>query len=390
MRLQGLPLELASYPAEVIPNRRFLGVDLRRWEAIYLPGSLTSLLDERPTQIQEFIEDDNRGAILPESVVTLDGMEFYLSVKGVGSTIDPYSWRPLDRVYAAELSDDPAVRERLRRRPAQPSDRVITGEVWLRGSPYGGQGLDHALTALKVSERADLTSVAGFRIAPVVRVALLPPMLEEELRTIHWYRKYRGRFVQEIRLVPSNVRIYFHGRSTVGRDIRHVFDLFSIDSDARALRFEANFVRSTVAMLTLLARTLTFDPQRGNYHGLDFDDVWLDKDAVMAPDGTAFFVDLEGIRDQTLDRDMVRERIDDQIHRSLYELTFAYEQIEGERQRRFGGPASRKGRFEGILREALRDDPFVRVHSTPTGVDLLIRNNCEEESLCTTFRAVEG
>lgn len=390
MRLQGLPLELSSYPAEVIPNRQFQGADLKSWESIYLPGSMTSLMEERPIQTQEFIEDDNRGAILPRSVATLDGTEFFLSVKGVGSTIDPYSWRPLDRAYAADLSDDPGVRERLRRHPPQPSDRMITGEVWLRGSPYGGQGLDHAMTALRVSERADLTSVGGFRIAPVVRICLLPATLERELRSIHWYRKYEGRFVQELRLVPSNVRIYFHGRSTLGRDARHIFELFSIDSNARALRFETNFVRSTVAMLTLLARTLTFDAGQGKYHGLDFDDVWLDKDAVMAPDGTTFFVDLEGIREEAFDKEMVREKIDDQIHRSLYELTFAYEQIEEERQRRFGGPVSRKGQFEGILREAVRDDPFVRVRSAGGAVDLLIRNNCEEESLCTTFRAVEG
>jgi hypothetical protein len=142
-------------------------------------------------------------------------------------------------------------------------------------------------------------------------------------------------------------------------------------------------------MLTLFARTMTFDPARGLYHGLDFDDVWLDKDAVLAPDGTAYFVDLEGIVERALDRGAVREKIDDQIHRSLYELTFAYEQIEAERIRRFGSGGSRKGHFEAVLREAVKSDPYVALRQEGGNLDLLIRNNSEEESLYTKFRAVD-
>jgi hypothetical protein len=390
MKLTGMPLELSSYPAECITNRRFRDFNLGPLEAVYLPGALTDLIESAPRNTQQFIEDDNRGAILPDSVATLDGTEFFLSIKGVGSTIDPYSWRPLDRAYAAELSDDPMVQERLRRRPATSSDRIITGEVWLRGSPYGGQGLDLATTALHVSERADLTSVAGFLIAPVVKIARLPEPLEAQLRSIHWYRKFRGPMVQEIRLVPSNIRIYFHGRTTLGQSVRHIFDLFSIDSSARALQFETNFVRSTIAMLTLFARTMTFDDSRGQYVGLDFDDVWLDKDAVIAPHGAAYFVDLEGVAELALDKDKVREKIEDQMHRSLYELTFAYEQIEEERRRRFGAGGSRKGHFAGVLREALRGDPFVDVLADAGNVDLLIQNACGEESFTLRFRAVDA
>jgi hypothetical protein len=390
MKLVGMPLELASYPAHCLTNRRFRAHDLARLDRFHLPRALTSLLDEAPIDTRQFVEDDNRGAILPESVATLNGIEFFLSLKGVGSTIDPYSWRALDRSYAADLSDDPTVQERLRRQPAEPSDRIITGEVWLRGSPYGGQGLDHASTALKVSERADLTSLAGFLIAPVVKICLLPELLEAQLRSIHWYRKYHGRMVQELRLVPSNVRIYFHGRNTVGHNIRHIFDVFSIDSNARALRFETNFVRTTVAMLTLFARTMTFDSTRGKYLGFDFDDVWLDKDAVLAPDGSVYFVDLEGVVEAVLDKDMIREKIEDQVHRSLYELTFAYEQIEGERRRRFGAGGTRKGHFGDVLREALKADPFVDVQTDGGNVDLLIRNACDEESFYTKFRAVDA
>ncbi|MGB6442744.1 MAG: hypothetical protein WBF81_05555, partial [Thermoplasmata archaeon] len=346
MRLTGVPLELAEYPGESVTNAQFRGFDLARWDRFYLPSPLTALLPDPPGETRRFIEDDNRSAILPDSVVTLDGTEFFLSVKGVGSTVDPYSWRTLDRTYAAELSDDPDVAARLRRAPAVGPDRIITGELWLRGSPYGGQGLEHATTALRVSEMADLTTIAGFRIAPVVKVSLLPTPLEEQLRHIHWYRKFPGRMVQELRLVPSNVRVFFHARSTVGNTIRQVYDQFSVDSNARALAFETNFLSSTVAMLTLFARTLTYDAARGRYSGLDFHDVWLDKDAVVAPDGSVYFVDLEGIDPVSVEENEVPEKVEDQIYRSLYEMMFAYEQIERERVRRFGGEGSRKGQFE--------------------------------------------
>ena len=57
---------------------------------------------------------------------------------------------------------------------------------------------------------ADLTSIHGFRIAAIVKIAFLPNDIENEIKKIYWYRKFRGRMVQETRLVPSNVRIYFH------------------------------------------------------------------------------------------------------------------------------------------------------------------------------------
>lgn len=389
MRLTGLPLELGAYPAETRPNPQFPSGIGAPFERFYLPRVLESLIDREPVDRREFIEDDNRGAILPDPIATLDGMPFYLSVKGIGAAVSPYSWRALDRVHGAELARDATVRERFSRPGPEGVERLITGELWLRGSPYGGQGLEHAETALRISERADLTTIHGFRIAPVVRIAFLPPDLEERLRSIYWYRQYRGRIVQELRLVPSNVRIYFHARHTIGNQVQHVFDLFRIDSNERALAFEVRFVRSTMAMLTLFARTLDPSGTEGRYRGLDFHDVWLDKDAVVAPDGTVFFVDLEGIEPVEVERARVREKIEDQVYRSLYELTFAYEQIEEERIRRFGGRVARQAQFEAILTEALREDPFLRLVESGGRLEFEIRNNCQEGSLYTRFQAVD-
>lgn len=385
-----MPLTLLGYPAETVTNRGFADRPLGQWDRCYLPPSVAGLLDGEPLETLEFIEDDNRSAILPDPVATIDGQELYLSVKGVGSTVDPYSWRALDRSYAAELSDDPEVQTRLRSKPPEAGERFLTGEAWLRGSPYGGQGLEHASTALRVSEEAHGTSLAGFRIAPVVKVCLLPQGLEDQLRSIHWYRKFSGRMAQELRLVPSNVRVYFHGRNTLGSNVRHVFDLFDVDTNERALRFETNFVRSAVAMLTLFARSLRFDPVRNRYRGLDFYDVWLDKDAVLAPDGTAFFVDLEGIEEVFVEPAEVREKIEDQVYRTLYEMMFAYEQIEGERTRRFGPGGSRRAHFAEVVRRAVADDRFVRPVEDGPHLTVSIRNACDEESFYTRFRLADG
>jgi hypothetical protein len=353
-----------------------------------LPVALAALTEAAVLGRRLFLEDDNRGAVSPEPVASLDGLPFYLSVKGIGSAVDPFAHRPLAPGAAAGLVSDPDTRRRLKL--ARDSDgRMITGELWLRGSPYGGQGLEHALAALRISEMADLTSLRGFRIGPVLKVCSLPADLEERVRGIYWYRKFRGPIVQELRLVPSNVRIYFHARTTLGAHVGHLFDRFGIDSDARALAFEVRFVRSAVAMLTLFARTLSFDGARERYAGLDFHDVWLDKDAVLAPDGTVFFVDLEGIDRVSVERDAVREKIEDQVYRSLYEFAFAYEQIEAERCRRFGRAPERKAHFESVLAEALRDDPYARPAREAGGTVLRIRTACAEESLNTDFPLVD-
>ncbi len=388
-----MPLTLAAYPARTTTSPQFEGFDLASLDRIYLPPAITGLVDERPTATWTLLEDDNRGAVSPDPVATLDGLGFHLSVKGVGSTIDPFSSRPLGRDLATELTDDPDVRRRLMHpsvpTPAGEPERIITGEMWLRGSPYGGQGLEHASIALRVAERADLTSIGGFLVAPVVKIAYVPKELEDRLKTIHWYRRFRGPIVQELRLVPSNVRIYFHAKNTVGSDVRHVFDLFGVDSNERALRFELMFIRSTVAMLTLFARTLRLDAARRRYYGLDFHDVWLDKDAVLAPNGSVYFVDLEGIEEDGVDRENVREKLEDQVYRSLYEFMFAYEQLEQERTRRFGRGGPRKAHLETLLNEALRDDRFVRVRTSSRGVEMQIRNLLVDEGLYTTFPLID-
>src|SRR6059036_3156084 len=81
----------------------------------------------------------------------------------------------------------------------------------------------------------------------------------------------------------------------------------------------------------------------------------------------------------------VREKIDDQIYRSLYEFVYAYEQIERERSARFGDMTDRKVQFEYLLRDALKDDEIVGLERTGSSLELIVGNILGEQSITTNF-----
>jgi hypothetical protein len=386
--MKGLPLNLNMFEApETLTNRHFQEFKMSEFERVYLPESMSPFTDLVPLGTKEFIADDNRGAVSNSPYLEIDGTDFYLSIKGTGSTTNPFSHQLLGKTEICNLLKDPALKERIVN-SEESAPRYLTGELWLRGSPYGGQGLQHATTSMRVSEMADVTSIHGFRVAPLVKIVFLPESLESEIKKIFWYRRFRGRIVQETRIVPSNVRIYFHSGSTVGGNISSIFDLFGIDENDKALEFLRNFVRSGIAFLTLFTRSVKSN-EDGTFSGLDFYDVWLDKDAVIAPDGTIYFVDLEGLEWITLEKEKVLEKIDDQIYRSLYEFIYAYEQIERERAARFGDVTDRRVQFEYLLRDALKDDEVIGFSRDGGSLELVIGNVLDERSIIGKFPIID-
>jgi len=383
-----LAINLNMYEAaEVMTNKHFEEFSMPDFEKVYLSESMAPLADRSPLGVKEFLVDDHRGAVSETPVLTMDGTEFYLSIKGIGSTTNPFSHQMFGPTEMSQMLKNSELRERLAN-SSWNTPRYITGELWLRGSPYGGQGLQHATVSMKVSEMADLTSIHGFRIAPLVKIVFLPENIENNIKQLYWYRRFRGRIVQETRLVPSNIRIYFHSGSTIGGNVDSIFDLFGIDTDDKALRFLQNFVKSGIAYLTLFVRTMAQN-QDGTYGGYDFYDVWLDKDAVLAPDGTVYFVDLEGLEWITIPKDRVQEKIHDQIYRSLYEFMYAYEQIERERSKRFGNTSDRKIQFEHVLKQALLDDEAVSVARRGESLELVVGNILGDESIIGNFPIID-
>ena len=384
MKMKGLPLYLDIYEtSEILTNRHFREFEMPEFERIYLPESMRPFTDLSPLGAKEFVVDDNRGAVSTSPAMNIDGTDFFLSVKGIGSTTNPFSHQLLGKSEICNLLNDTRLKDRIANSEGGAA-RYLTGELWLRGSPYGGQGFQHATTSMTVSEMADLTSINGFRIAPLVKTVFIPEDLENEIKKIYWYRRFAGRMVQEARLVPSNVRVYFHSGSTIGGNISSIFDLFGIDENDKAIEFLRNFVKSGIAFLTLFTRSIKSNND-GTFSGLDFYDVWLDKDAVLSPDGTIYFVDLEGLEWITVREKDIKEKIDDQIFRSLYEFMFAYEQIERERSARFGDVTDRKVQFEYLLREALKDDEVIDLERKGESLELIVGNILGEQNIIGKF-----
>jgi hypothetical protein len=398
MKLHGYPITLNAYESpKVITNKYFASYRVPDLERIYFPNSMKPFSDSDPLVTKEFLVDDNRSAVVPKPSATIDNMDFYQNVKGIGSSTDPFSRRPFREAEICSFVKNDNIASRIRRsREAVP--RYLTGELWSRGSPYGAQGLQYADIAMKAAEMATSpTSIHGFRIAPIVKIVFLPEDVERQISKIYWYRRFKLPMVQEERLVPSNVRIYFHSDHTLGDDTSWVFDLFEIDTSEKAVRFEINFLKSGMAVLTLFSRSIK-NNYNGTHSGLDFYDVWLDKDAVLAPDGTIYWADLEGLEWITVwDKDPanpdakspIEEKMEYQIYRCMYEFMYAYEQIEIERCKRFGVSTDRKTQFEYLLKEALREDEVIELVREPDCLDLNIGNILREEELTKKFTIID-
>jgi hypothetical protein len=390
MRLHGHPITLNAYKSPMIQtNKYFQPFDLPDFEKVYLPESVMPFTDLSSVGQKEFIVDDNRSAVTRDPVLQLDGLDFYQNVKGIGSTTGPFSRQPLKKTDITSFLKNSITKNKIMRAAEIPRQRYFTGEMWSRGSPYGIQGLDYASIAMKASEIADSpTSIHGFRIAPIVKIVHLPQDLQDDVRKIYWYTQFKGPMVQETRLVPSNVRVYFHSDHTLGGDTSWVFDLFEIDSNDKAIEFEKNFLKSGMAILTLFVRSMR-DEGDGTFSGLDYYDVYLDKDALLAPDGTIFWADLEGLEMFNFRKRDLEEKMEYQIHRSRYEFLYAYEQIEMERTRRFGHPTDRKVHFAYLLRDALKDDEVIELVQDGSSLNLNIGNILGEKSATKQFTILD-
>ncbi|MDG6907888.1 MAG: hypothetical protein JRN20_19125 [Nitrososphaerota archaeon] len=397
--LRGMPIELDLFEgAGTVTNKYFQSFNMPEFEKLYLPDSVKPFTDANPIGKKELLIDDNRSAVSREPYMKIDGTDFYFSVKGIGSTTSPFSRQLFKKEEICSLLKNQSVKDRINNaKEKEKFPRYLTGELWSRGCPYGSQGLEFASIAMKAAEMSDAstTSIHGFRIAPLVKIVKLPNSLQEEITQVYWYRRFRHEMVQEARLIPSNVRIYFHSDWTVGDDTGELFDFFHIDNNDKALDFMKNFVKSGIAILTLFVRSMR-NNGNGTYSGLDFYDVWLDKDAVLAPDGTIFWADLEGLQEITIGgRDRaevefnIEENMEHQIYRSLYEFMYAYEQIERERTKRFGHVTDRKIQFEYLLKDAIKNDEVVGLHRSPDSLELVIGNVLGEEKLAKKFTILD-
>jgi len=256
IKLRGIPISLNQYEgAGTTTNKYFQRFQMQEFERIYLPDSVRPFTEADPIGVKELLIDDNRSAVSREPCMAIDGVDFYFSVKGIGSTTSPFSRQLFKKEEISSLLKSDNLRMRIAnvKEKEMRYPRYLTGELWSRGCPYGSQGLEFASIAMKAAEMSDssTTSIHGFRIAPLVKIVKLPKALQDKVTEVYWYRRFRQEMVQETRLIPSNVRIYFHSDWTIGDDTGELFDFFRIDNNEKAMSFLRNFVKSGIAILTL-------------------------------------------------------------------------------------------------------------------------------------------
>lgn len=364
-------------------------------EGAYIPRLLWELSGRPKGSPERGIRDDNRSALLPDHRTTIGEREFLVNVKGCGARYDAYHPRKFSVGVLRQICHDPKIREALEPREGEVPGFLV-GERWWGYCPYGGQAADNALNALLASLRAEGDQIAGFRICPLVAAVQLPDPIARVASQFYWMRRYDGSYWQEVRLMPSNVRLYAHSPVTLGVDPARVLSLFQLDTLERSADFLQHLIGSALAATTLLARTLRYDARRGLYTGVDFYEVYLDKDSVVSADGTLHFADLEGIEPFYGSKPgEVKERLFGQFYQNIYEASYAIEMVARETWARLGITASeadRRAWVLDLLERGVRGDPYLRAERTGDRMVLRVEpaTDPEQTALEVVFSTGEG
>jgi len=328
------------------------------WYSAYL-GPATAEFHGLNNKSQPAIRDENRNAIIPEKFIKIGEKIFYLSVKGCGAYEDMFFGGKLDLNKIKNACRDSKYLNKIE--SLSTGLGFIMGESWMGESPYGAQGFVNGYDELKFSRIAKLDSINGAYICPSLAVIKLPKAIEDVARKFFWFRTYDDHFYQILRLVPSDVRLYFESSNVIANP-NSIFHLFEIDTIEKAENFELNFIKSGIALLTLYTRSATIN---GNeIEGIYYQDVWLDKDCVVAPDGTIHFADIEGFiwKKVTIDEYKVIQK--NEWQKLVYEFLYALVQIDSYRhlleERQISWPKQRE-EIALIIYEALIKDLFTYI-----------------------------
>lgn len=382
------PVELVRLEGdiEVVGNPQWKDLWERDLAGVYVPPLMWQLAGRPPGTPCEGIRDDNRSSLFTDRRLVFRDKEYIPCVKGCGAEFDAYQHSLLTPSSLGEVCHDPTIALELARYQKDITG-FMTGERWFGNTPYGAQAPDNAMIALLASLRADGTEIAGFHICPIVALVRLPDAFANMASKFFWYRRYNGAYWQELRLMPSNVRLYFQSPITFGANTAEAFSLFGLDCLEACEDFAERLARSSIAALTLYARTLRYDSERERYLGLGYHDVWLDKDAVIASDGTLHFADLEGIEDiPAKTNEEVREQIGMQFHRNVYEVSYALEAMASQTERSLSIGATKPDRrawLMEIIQRACRSDAYVRLERDRNRMMAIVEPSIDGDALRT-------
>ena len=376
-----IPAALLGTPSArlraAVPRSR-PGEQRRRALALELPAPIAgrALLGDPDGPIRA-VPDGNRSAVLDGVRVQHAGREWLVGVKGIGAGAPLYGGTPIDDLFAHDFDASQA--------GVLPS-RLIAGEQWMGESPYGAQGEAGASQALEITRLADAGgTIEGACICPVVEVLEIPDHAVRH--DLFWYRRHRGRVLQEIRLLPSDVRLFHSSGTALGRDTDAALEGLGVGDVERLDAFVERYLATGLAALTLWARTAR--PCPGGLEGLDYHDAWLDKDCLVGTDGGLFVADLESVEwTPTTHRMPPAERVRHQIDRNQYELLYGLDALLDVRDRWRDRPSDAAARRTSVATRialALAADPWVRAIEDEDGLDLEVRVAATDERIRARF-----
>ncbi|MFX1378793.1 MAG: hypothetical protein ACFFA4_06830 [Promethearchaeota archaeon] len=339
------------------------------WYSSYL-GSATAEFHGFNHKPQPAIRDENRNAIIPENYIEIGDKVFYLSVKGCGAYEDMYFGGKLTPDKLKNACRDSKYLNKIK--TISTGLGFIMGEPWMGESPYGAQGYINGFDELKFSRIAKLDFINGAYICPTVAVIKLPKEIEKVARNFYWFRSYKDHFYQVLRLLPSNVRLYFESSNVIANP-DSIFQLFEIDTIERAEQFELNFIRSGIALLTLYSRSASIE---GNeIKGIYYQDVWLDKDCVVAPNGTIHFADIEGFIWKKVSMEEYEKTQRKEWEKLVYEFLYALTKIDSYRhlleERQVSWPKQRE-ELSLVMYEALSKDFFTSLENKNGNLTIIV------------------
>ncbi|MFX1589317.1 MAG: hypothetical protein ACFFC1_14280 [Promethearchaeota archaeon] len=318
--------ESDSENIEINPQFKYL----KKWIKTYL-GPATAEFHEFKKNKHLAIRDENRNAIIPKLNTEINGKKFFLAVKGCGAYEDMFFGGALNRLAIRRACRDFSLLSKIER--LSTGLGFIMSESWMGESPYGAQGKINGFDELNFSKLANLDSINGAHICPAIAVVQLPKKVEEVARNFFWFRRYKDHFYQVLRLIPSNVRLYFESNHTVSNPAS-LFSLFGINDTKELEEFELNFIKSGIALLSLYIRSARIE--NGEVAGIIYQDVWLDKDCVVAPDGTIHFTDIEGLIWQKVPLNKFTEIQKKEWQKLVFEFLYALFQIDSFRHKKDG------------------------------------------------------
>ncbi|HEY9247219.1 MAG TPA: hypothetical protein VIO11_10270 [Candidatus Methanoperedens sp.] len=329
---------------------------------VLLPGQIISAGSDMDQKLElEGIPDNNRSIIFPGITTEIEGRGYALSIKGMGARTLLYGSSPVDFCYYGNTC-------------SLSNGRELTNELWFGEAPYGAQGEISADFGMELTGLAQGCGINGFYICPIIEINEFPENIIKAHAGKFWYRRYHGKYMQEQRLVPSNIRLYHQSKLTLGQTTAGVLNEFGINSVEQLDIFIENYISSGIAAMTLFARTLR--KGKYGYEGLDYVNVWLDKDSVIAPDGTIHFVDIEGLDWLTTGCDTgLEKRIISQFNRNYYEFMYGLDALLRQRclfADTYFSIEHIRSTLAVMFEMALNKDPFIECNNSGDAVDIVI------------------